>query len=77
MKRIALTAAAALLIAGCTTDPYTGQQKVSNTAVGAGTGAALGALGGLIVGKTTKADTRKSILIGAGIGAQVIVQGRY
>ena len=69
MKRIALTAAAALLIAGCTTDPYTGQQKVSNTAVGAGTGAALGALGGLIVGKTTKADTRKSVLIGAGIGA--------
>ena len=58
-----------LLIAGCTTDPYTGQQKVSNTAVGAGTGAALGALGGLIVGKTTKADTRKSVLIGAGIGA--------
>ena len=35
---IALTAASFLLTA-CSTDPYTGEQKVSNTAIGAGTGA--------------------------------------
>ncbi len=29
----------------------------------------MGALGGLIIGKTTNASTRKSVLIGAGIGA--------
>ena len=29
----------------------------------------MGALGGLIVGKTTNANTRNSVLIGAGIGA--------
>jgi len=60
---------AAGLVSACTSDPYTGQQKVSNTVIGAGGGAALGALGGLIVGKTTGADTRKAVLIGAGIGA--------
>lgn len=69
MKKTLIAASAALVLAGCTTDPYTGQQKVSNTAVGAGTGAAIGAIGGLIVGKTTNANTRNAVLIGAGIGA--------
>ena len=69
MKKIIIASIAALTLSACTTDPYTGQRKVSNTAIGAGTGAALGALGGLIVGKTTNANTRKSVLIGAGIGA--------
>lgn len=68
-KSFLAAAATAVILAGCTTDPYTGQQKVSNTALGAGTGAAIGALGGLIVGNSSKADTRKSVLIGAGIGA--------
>ena len=35
MKKIVLGVAAAAFLAGCTTDPYTGQQKVSNTAGGA------------------------------------------
>ena len=69
MRKTSIALLAALVIAGCTTDPYTGQQKVSNTAIGAGTGAAIGALGGLIVGKTTNASTRSAVLIGAGIGA--------
>lgn len=69
MKKVPLALLAATLVAACTTDPFTGQQKVSNTAIGAGTGAALGALGGLIVGKTTSASTRQAALIGAGIGA--------
>ena len=56
-------------MAACTTDPFTGEQKISNTAIGAGTGALLGTATGLIIGKTTSASTRKSMLIGAGIGA--------
>ncbi len=50
-------------------DPYTGEQKLSNTAIGAGTGALLGTAAGLVIGKTTSASTRKSMLIGAGVGA--------
>ncbi|MFD0917456.1 OmpA family protein [Pseudahrensia aquimaris] len=69
MRKIIIGSIAALTLTACTTDPYTGQQKVSRTAIGAGAGAAVGALGGLIVGKTTNASTRKSVLIGAGIGA--------
>ncbi len=65
-KRIILSAiATAVLLAGCTSDPYTGQQKVSNTAAGAALGAAAGAGLGLLAG----GDDRRNALIGAGIGA--------
>ncbi|TIM71133.1 MAG: cell envelope biogenesis protein OmpA, partial [Mesorhizobium sp.] len=45
MKKTVLVAVAtAVLVSACTTtDPYTGQQKVSNTAAGAGIGALAGA----------------------------------
>lgn len=56
--------ALSLGVAGCTTDPFTGEQKASNTAKGAGIGALAGAVAGVIAG-----DSRKSALIGAGIGA--------
>lgn len=70
MKKIALSGLAAVFLAGCTTtDPYTGQQKVSNTAGGAAIGAGLGALGGLLVGGDSSAGRRNAVLIGAGIGA--------
>lgn len=59
---------AALLASACTTDPYTGQEKVSNTAAGAGIGAGLGALAGLAVGGSRHAQ-RNAVLIGAGLGA--------
>ena len=68
-KKLTFIAAGAILLGACTTDPFTGERKVSRTSIGAGTGAALGALGGLIVGKTTGANTRNAVLIGAGIGA--------
>ena len=71
MKSTVLVVASAMVLAACTTDPYTGEQKLSNTAAGAGLGAAGGALAGVIVGKTTDASTRKAALIGAGIGALV------
>ena len=65
---IALTAAS-FLITACSTDPYTGEQKVSNTAIGAGTGALLGTAAGALLGTTTNVKTRKAMLIGAGLGA--------
>ncbi|MEX0346529.1 MAG: OmpA family protein [Rhizobiaceae bacterium] len=60
--------AAGLFVAACTTDPFTGQRKVSNTAAGVGIGAGLGALAGLAVGGSPRAQ-RNAVLIGAGIGA--------
>jgi len=54
-----------LLLGACqTTNPYTGEQKTTNTAKGAGVGAAAGALIGALAG-----GSRKSALIGAGVGA--------
>jgi outer membrane protein OmpA-like peptidoglycan-associated protein len=54
----------ALGIAGCTTDPYTGEQKASKAAIGAG----MGALGGAAISAMTGGN-RKNVLLGAGIGA--------
>lgn len=65
---IALTAAS-FLLAACATDPYTGEQKVSNTAIGAGTGALLGTAAGALLGATTDVKSRKAMLVGAGLGA--------
>jgi outer membrane protein OmpA-like peptidoglycan-associated protein len=60
---VSTTAALALLTTtACVTDPNTGQQKVSRTAMGAGLGGTLGyLLGGAIGGNTGR-------IIGAGIG---------
>jgi len=69
LRKVTVLAAAGLVVAACTTDPYTGEQKISNTAIGAGTGALLGTATGLIIGQNTSASTRKAMLIGAGVGA--------
>lgn len=69
LRKITLLAGTAAILAACSTDPYTGEQKISNTAIGAGAGALLGTATGLVIGKTTSASTRKSMLIGAGLGA--------
>nr|WP_295468623.1 OmpA family protein [Mesorhizobium sp.] len=66
--RIAAAFAAALFASACTTDPYTGEQKISNTAGGALLGAGVGALAGLAVGGSPRAQ-RNAVLIGAGVGA--------
>ena len=47
---------------GCTTDPYTGEQKVSKAAIGAVAGAAVGAA------VSSKKDRTKGALIGAAVG---------
>jgi outer membrane protein OmpA-like peptidoglycan-associated protein len=65
MAAIGLTGSL-LATAACTTDPYTGQQRVSRTAIGA----AVGALGGYLLGDVVggRSDRTERIL-GAGIGA--------
>lgn len=65
MKQIIGATVAGALLASCTTDPYTGQPKMSNTVGGAALGAAAGAGLGLLAG----GDDRRNALIGAGIGA--------
>lgn len=50
------------LLGGCTIDPYTGEQKVSKTAIGAGVGAVLGAA------VSSKSDRAKGAAIGAAVG---------
>lgn len=56
------------LVACTTTDPYTGESKVSNKAKGAGIGAAIGAVVGVLSGDDAD-ERRKNALIGAGVGA--------
>ena len=61
--------ALSLFAGACTTNPYTGESEVSNTAVGGLIGAAVGAGAGAIIGETTSVKTRTAVLIGAGVGA--------
>jgi len=62
---IVLAAAFSVAVIGCqTTNPYTGEQEVSNTTKGAGIGAVGGAIAGAIF-----SGKRKRVLLGAGIGA--------
>lgn len=69
IKKLAILALAGTFLSACTTtDPYTGEQKVSNTAGGAVLGAALGAVGGAVIGGGGR-GSRNGALIGAGIGA--------
>lgn len=59
-----------LALCGCMSiDPYTGQQKTSNTAKGAG----IGAVAGAVIGAATasKKDRKKGALTGAVAGAAV------
>jgi outer membrane protein OmpA-like peptidoglycan-associated protein len=67
-KRTLIAAAlvAVLGITACSTNPYTGEEEVSNTGKGAGIGAAGGAIAGAII-----SGSRRSTLLGLGIGALV------
>lgn len=69
IKKIVLLAVSAAFLNACTTtDPYTGEQKTSNTVGGAAIGAGVGALAGLALGRSP-VGRRNGALIGAGIGA--------
>ena len=65
-KKTAIVFATAAFVAGCTTDPFTGDRKLSNTAGGALIGAGVGTVAGLVIGG---GGNRNAALIGAGVGA--------
>lgn len=69
MKKLLLTALIVTLAACTSIDPYTGEQKTSNTAKGAGIGAVTGA----VIGAATASDKdrNKGIITGAVAGAAV------
>lgn len=65
--RLVACVTVALFVTACSIDPYTGEEKASNTAKGAG----WGALGGAVLGAavSSKKDRKKGALIGAAAGA--------
>ena len=65
MKKVLGIFLAAAITSGCAIDPYTGEEKVSNTGWGAGIGAASGAAIGALAGGG------KGALIGAAAGSAV------
>jgi len=64
-------AASTVLLAACATDPYTGQSKISNTAKGAGIGAAVGAGAGTLFGGNDLKNAGWGALAGGVVGAAV------
>ena len=60
------TAAGAMLLAGCVTDPETGNRRISRAAIGGGVGVVAGYLLGDLVGGR---NDRTERIVGAGIGA--------
>lgn len=66
----AVAVALALGLSSCmTTDPYTGEQKVSKTTAGAAGGAAAGALLGAVIGNNVgDGDAGRGAVIGAALG---------
>ena len=70
---IALSIASTTALSGCTTfDPYTGEQKTTNTAKGAGIGAGAAMVLSYLTNKDKSASERKRRLLrDAGIGAIV------
>lgn len=65
MKKIGVIVTAGMLLAACSTNPFTGEQQASRTGIGAG----IGALAGAGIGALVASDSRQGALIGAGIGA--------
>lgn len=64
--KVSIIVCGALLMAACTTNPYTGESQMSKTAIGALGAAAVGAGIGALV---SKKDRAKGAAIGAGVAA--------
>ncbi len=65
-KTLIITSLSALIIVGCTTNPYTGQSEISDTGIGATIGTLVGAGVGALI---DKGDPGRGALIGAASGA--------
>jgi outer membrane protein OmpA-like peptidoglycan-associated protein len=70
-KKILVIAIGASLLGGCATDPYTGQQSMSNLGKGAGIGAAVGAGAGTLFGGNDLKNAGLGALAGAAVGAGI------
>jgi len=68
ISKLVLVLTLTAFMAGCATDPYTGEKKVSKTGKGAMIGTVVGAVAGAATGSNTKERQRRA-LAGAGIGA--------
>jgi outer membrane protein OmpA-like peptidoglycan-associated protein len=66
LSNLVAVGAAALLMAGCTTNPYTGEQQAGKAGIYGG----IGAVSGAVIGAATssKKDRAKGALIGAAVG---------
>ncbi|MBH5328880.1 OmpA family protein [Eikenella sp. S3360] len=79
MKRLTvLTLAASFALSGCVTDPVTGQQTISKTALyGLGGAAACGAIGALTHGSKGARNAALGCgVVGAGVGGYMDIQER-
>lgn len=66
LSNLAALGAAALLVVGCTTNPYTGEREAGKAGIYGG----IGAVSGAVIGAATssKKDRTKGALIGAAVG---------
>lgn len=72
MRKLIAVSIIALAATACTTtDPYTGQEKTSNTAKGAGIGALVGAAAGALTNTSDGEQAAKNAALGAAIGAGI------
>lgn len=76
MKKILCAVSIAAMLGGCTTyDAYTGEQKTSNTAIGAGIGASVGAVIAYIENRDDDSRTRNQRILAAAAGGGAIGGG--
>jgi len=69
MNKFIVSGIAVIALSACsTTNPYTGQSQMTNTAGGGLLGAGGGAIAGAMIGAATGTDPRVAALIGAGVG---------
>lgn len=78
MHKIICSLCMCAFLFGCATDPYTGERKVSKTAIGTGIGAISGAgIGALIGGeKGAMIGAASGVLLGVGTGAYMDAQAQ-
>ena len=67
LRNISLATLCAFGLSNCTTNPFTGEQQASKSAVGAGVGTLIGAGLGALIGEHD-GNAGKGALIGAGVG---------
>ncbi|MBT8472495.1 MAG: OmpA family protein [Marinicaulis sp.] len=71
MRISLLVGAIALVAAGCTTNPYTGEKRASRTVTSGAGGAVVGAAAGAAVGAIVGGNAGKGAAIGAASGAAI------